>query len=220
MKHEIGITQPETLIEDWPNKFQVFSWLEYIVTVPNPIFLVTTYKENGKPNANLHSWGFPVGDRDHYSFLLAIMEGTHTFQNILRTGEFCVNYPSFQHYPACSETIFKNGTENDEITEAGFTLETARLVGAPRISECFFNLECKLEWDRPIAAGSIWQVIVATVVHVAVDEAVMVHEPEERSRRMDLMYNMRSNVHALTGEYYGPNTLGFIDRIVKTVPES
>ncbi len=220
MKHEIGITQPETLIEDWPNKFQVFSWLEYIVTVPNPIFLVTTYKENGKPNANLHSWGFPVGDRDHYSFLLAIMEGTHTFQNILRTGEFCVNYPSFQQYPACSETIFKNGLENDEITEAGFTLETARLVGAPRIAECFFNLECKLEWDRPIAAGSIWQVIVATVVHVAVDEAVMVPEPEERARRMGLMYNMRSNVHALTGEYYGPNTLAFIDRIVKIVPES
>ena len=26
MKHEIGISQPSYLVEDWPNKYQVFSW--------------------------------------------------------------------------------------------------------------------------------------------------------------------------------------------------
>jgi len=220
MKHEIGTTQPDYIIEDWPGKNEVFSWLEYIVTVPNPIFLVTTYKENGKPNANLHSWGFPVGDRNHFSFLLALMEGTHTFANILRTGEFCVNYPSFKDYPAFFETIAKNGPENDEIQDAGFTLEPARLVGAPRIAECFFNLECRLEWNRPIREASRWQTLLGRVVHVAVDERVMVPEPEERARRMGLMYNMRSNVNALTGEYYGPSTLGLLNEIVKIFPEN
>ena len=73
MKHEIGITQPSYLVEDWPGKYDVFSWLEYIVTVPNPIFLVTTRKTNGAANANLHSWGFLVGERDHYSSLLAVL---------------------------------------------------------------------------------------------------------------------------------------------------
>ena len=48
----------------------------------------------------------------------------------------------------------------------------------------------------------------------------MVPEPEDRARRMGLMYNMRSNVHALTGEFYGSNTLALIDRIVKIVPEN
>ncbi len=72
MKHEIGISQPGFFVEDWPGKYEVFSWLEYVVTVPNPIFLITTYKENGKPNANLHSWGFPVGDCDHFSFRLVL----------------------------------------------------------------------------------------------------------------------------------------------------
>ena len=133
MKHEIGITQPDYLIEDWPNKYQVFSWLEYIVTVPNPIFLVTTYKENGKPNANLHSWGFPVGDRDHYSFLLAILDGTHTFQNILRTGEFCVNYPSFQQYPAATrrERLAPSITPKSIETARSFWKAPARASGHP-----------------------------------------------------------------------------------------
>lgn len=220
MKHEIGIVQPDYLIEDWPNKYQVFSWLEYIITVPNPIMLVTTYKENGRPNANLHSWGYPVGDRGHYSFLLSIMDGTHTFKNIARTGEFCVNYPSFKDYTACFDTIFKNGPDNDEITDAGLTLEPAQIVSAPRVAECFFNLECRVEWLRPLVEGSTWQVISASVVHVAVDEAVMVPEPEERARRMELMYNMRGNVHALTGEYYGPNTMALLNRVVKITPES
>lgn len=220
MKHEFSTTQPDYLIEDWPTKYDTFSWLEYVVTVPNPIFLITSNKENGKPNANLHSWGFPVGDRDNYSFLTALLDGTHTLQNILRTGEFCVNYPSFQVYPACFETINKNGLENDEIRDAGFTPEPAQVVNAPRIAECFFNLECRLEWNRPILPGSRWQTLLARVVHVAVDEKVMVPEPEERARRMELMYNMRGNVHALTGEYYGPNTLALINKIEKIFPGS
>jgi Mg2+/Co2+ transporter CorB len=63
MKREISITQPEYLIEDWPGKYDVFSWLEYIVTVPNPIFIVTTRKANGAPNANLQSWGLLIGEK-------------------------------------------------------------------------------------------------------------------------------------------------------------
>jgi flavin reductase (DIM6/NTAB) family NADH-FMN oxidoreductase RutF len=220
MKHEIGTAQPEYLVEDWPGKYSVFSWLEYVITVPNPIFLITTLKENGKPNANLHSWGFPVGDCDHFSILLALLDGTHTFANILRTGEFCINYPSAKHYQACSATIAQNGIDNDEIRDAGLTIEAAKTITAPRIAECFFNLECKLEWNRSLCTGSCWQVISGQVLHAAVDESVMIAEPQERSRRMNLMYNMRGNVHPLTGDFYGPNTLGLLNEIVKMTPET
>jgi flavin reductase (DIM6/NTAB) family NADH-FMN oxidoreductase RutF len=220
MKHELNIAQPDYLIEDWPHKFEVFSWLEYVITIPNPIFLVTTIKENGKPNANLHSWGFPVGDRENYSMLLAIMRHTHTYANIIRTGEWCINYPSFKYYQACYETIQKNGVENDEITDAGFTIEPSQTVSAPRIAECFINLECRFEWSRTLVEGSSWQVVMGRVTHAAMDEEMMVPEPEERTRRMQLMYNMRCNIHPLTGEYYGPNTLAMLKEVVKKSPES
>jgi hypothetical protein len=32
-------------------------------------------------------------------------------------------------------------------------------------------------------------------------------------QRLQLMYNVRSTVHPLTGEQYGPNTLGLLSRI-------
>jgi flavin reductase (DIM6/NTAB) family NADH-FMN oxidoreductase RutF len=215
MKHEIGIEQPSYLVEDWPNKYQVFSWLEYVVTVPNPIFLVTTRKANGAANANLHSWGLLVGERDHYSSLLALLEPTHTYANILREGEWCLNFPSVKHYPQCFETIHCNGPDNDEIADAGLTAETAQTVQAPRIAECAVNLECKLAWHHPLYEDSQWHLFVGRVLHVAMDEAAMVVDPDQRMEALGLMYNVRGTVNPLNGAYYGPNTLGLLNRVMR-----
>jgi flavin reductase (DIM6/NTAB) family NADH-FMN oxidoreductase RutF len=215
MKHEVGITQPNYLTEDWPGKYDIFSWLEYAVTVPNPIFLITTRKANGAPNACLHSWGFLVGDRDNYSSLLALLDQYHTYANILREGEWCVNFPSFEHYPQCFETIHCNAPDNDEIADAGLTSEPARTVQAPRIAECPVNLECRLEWHRPLYEGNRWRLVVGRVLHVAMDESVMVTDPQERMQAMRLMYNVRGTVNPLDGQFYGPNTLGLLNGVVK-----
>jgi flavin reductase (DIM6/NTAB) family NADH-FMN oxidoreductase RutF len=213
MKHEIGIAQPEYLIEDWPGKYEVFSWLEYTVTVPNPIFLITTRKANGAPNANLHSWGLLIGEKGNYSSLLALLDYTHSYDNILREEEWCVCFPSFDDYPQCFETIRCNAADNDEITEAGFTVEPAKAVQAPRIAECAVNLECRLEWRRPLYENSHWHLFAGRVLHVAMDEAVMAPDPVERIQAMGLMYNVRSTVNPLNGEQYGPNTMGLLEVI-------
>lgn len=219
MKREIDITQPEYLTEDWPGKYEVFSWLEYVVSVPNPIFIVTTQKANGAPNANLHSWGLLIGEKGNYSSLLALLDNTHTYANILREEEWCVGFPSFEHHPQCFRTIDCNAPDNDEITEAGFTVEAAKIVQAPRIAECSVNLECRLEWHRPLYESSHWHLFAGRVYHLAVDETVMAPDPIERMRVMGLMYNVRSTVNPMTGEQYGPNTLGLLSKVVKIFPD-
>jgi len=213
MKREIGIIQPEYLIEDWPGKYDIFSWLEYIVTVPNPICIVTTRKANGAPNANLHSWGLLIGDKGNYSSLLALLDNTHTYANILREEEWCVCFPSFQHYRQCSETIWQNGSDNDEITDAGFTVEFPNTVQAPRIAECPINLEWRLEGHHPLYENSRWHLFAGRVSHLAMDESAMVPDPVERMQNMGLMYNGRSTVNPLTGEQYGPNTIAVLSKL-------
>lgn len=215
MKREIDIAQPEYLIEDWPGKYEVFSWLEYVVSVPNPIFIVTTRKANGAPNANLNSWGLLIGEKGYYSSLLALLDNSHTYANILREGEWCLGFPSFDHNSQCFETIRCNAPDNDEITESGFTVEPAKMVQAPRIAECSANLECRLAWHRPLYESSQWHLFVGRVLHLAMDEAVMVPDPVERMRVMGLMYNVRSTVNPMTGEQYGPNTLGLLSTVEK-----
>ena len=219
MKREIGITQPEYLVEDWPGKYEVFSWLEYIVTVPNPIFIVTTRKANGAPNANLQSWGLLIGEKGNYSSLLALLDNSHTYDNILREGEWCIGFPSFEHHPQCFETIHCNAPDNDEVAEAGFTVESPMIVKAPRIAECSVSLECRLAWHRPLYENSRWHLFAGRVLHLAMDEAAMVPDPVERLRTMGLMYNVRSTVHPMTGEQYGPNTLGLLNKVEKIFTE-
>jgi flavin reductase (DIM6/NTAB) family NADH-FMN oxidoreductase RutF len=215
MKHELGIAQPAYVIEDWPGKYEVFSWLEYVVNIPNPIYLITTRKANGAPNAMLHSWGLLVGEREHYSSLLAVLNHTHTYANLLREREWCLNFPSYRDFPQCFETIYANGAENDEITDAGFTLETAQVVKAPRIAECALNLECRLEWEHPLYTASRWHLFAGKVLHVAMDEAAMAPDPVERMRALGLMYNIRSTINPLDGRYYGPNSLGLLNEVRK-----
>ena len=33
-----------------------FNWKEFVMGIPTPMFLVTTYKSNGQPNATMQSW--------------------------------------------------------------------------------------------------------------------------------------------------------------------
>jgi flavin reductase (DIM6/NTAB) family NADH-FMN oxidoreductase RutF len=219
MKREIKITQPEYLVEDWPGKYEVFSWLEYIVTVPNPIFIVTTRKANGAPNANLQSWGLLIGEKGNYSSLLALLDNSHTYENILREGEWCVCFPSLQYYRQCFETIRLNEQDNDEITDSGFTIECSQRVQAPRIAECLINLECHLEWHRPLYENSSWHLFAGRVIHLGMDEEAMAIDPAERMRVLGLMYNVRGTVNPMTGEQYVYNTLGLLSRIEKVFGE-
>ena len=62
-----------------------FSWKEFVATVPSPLFLVTTYKSNGQPNACMQSWA-TFTSADHGQGFYAILAS--------------VNRVSMQSWPA------------------------------------------------------------------------------------------------------------------------
>ena len=209
MKKEIAMEKPSYLQEAWPGKYEMFSWLEYAVNIPYPIFIVTTFKENGKPNACLHSWGCFAGEGRGYYAILAVLQSFHTYGNIIRSGEWCINFPSSDQREKCMKTIENNDIDNDEITDSGFTVEPSRVIQAPRIAECLINLECKLEWHRPLFEDSKWRVFTGRVVHVAMDEQVFELDSQKRMQTLSTMYNLRSTLNPLTGEA-GPSSLPVI----------
>jgi flavin reductase (DIM6/NTAB) family NADH-FMN oxidoreductase RutF len=206
MKHEIGAEKPSYVQSAWPGKYQLFSWLEYAVNTPYPAYLVTTYKENGESNACFHSWGCFAGDGGGYCSVLVVLKTFHTYGNILRSGEWCINLPSAEQEQQCMLTIENNGLDNDEIVDSGLTVEPSRVVQAPRVAECPINLECRLEWDRPLFEGSEWHVFVGRIVHAAMDEKAFVLQPGERLEALKTMYNLRSTLNPLSGEV-GPASL-------------
>lgn len=171
MKYEIGTQKPENLKEYWSGQYDFFSHFEYVSGIPHALFLITTLKENGKTNACFHSWSSFSGDSGGFFALMpGLMQHTHTYKNILREKEFCINFINPDYYEACQKTINNNAENIDELADAGFAPEKAMTLKTPRIKEAFISFECKLESTSDLSGKGISSLVIGRVVHAAIDE--------------------------------------------------
>ena len=105
-----------------------FSWKEFVATVPSPLFLVTTYKSNGLPNACMQSWAtFTSADhgKGFYAILASVNKSGHLYQTLKEQQDAVINFMSADYHAACMATIRNNAFEADEITASGLTVEKA-----------------------------------------------------------------------------------------------
>lgn len=171
MKIELGESRPANASEKWPGEFEVFSHYETSLGIPHALFLITTVKENGMPNACFQSWSSFCGDGGGYFALTPLLQKTHTYHNILRTKEFCINFLSAPYYGACYQTVFNNAEDADEIAVGGFTAEPGQSIQVPRIREAFLSLECKYESQMDLSGKGISALVVGRVIWAAMEEA-------------------------------------------------
>jgi flavin reductase (DIM6/NTAB) family NADH-FMN oxidoreductase RutF len=213
MKYELS-QRPECFKETWPGQFQTFSWVEFAASIPQAISVITTWKEGKIPNACLQSWTMYTGDAGGYYVIFSIMNTNHTYKNILRTKEFVVNFPSSDEFKKCYDTIKNNADKMDEITASGLTVEPGRVVDAPRIKECFLNLECKLAWHKPLHKGSIWHLFAGEVVHAAIDSENAGKGIFARCGAKGFIYNIHSPIDPETGQE-DDSMVGIIEPVFK-----
>lgn len=170
MKIDIGEKRPEHFKEYWPGQYELFSHFEFAAGIPKMLFAIATVKENGKPNICLSSWSTFTGNSSaYYAVLGGVSKRNHTYENILRTGEFTINFLNRSYYGALSETIVHNETDDDEFVAGGFTVEASKTIAAPRIKEAFLNIECTLEKVDELPDGSLL-LIIGRVRHIAMQE--------------------------------------------------
>ncbi|MCL1965378.1 MAG: flavin reductase family protein [Firmicutes bacterium] len=191
MKKEITRTKPENLAEMWPGQLDIFSHIDYAAGVPQAIFLITTLKPDGKVNACLHGWtAFNGGKNQYYAVMTGISRDGHTYQNLMRDKEFCINFLSPAYYDACKKTIEENKDDVDELAAAGLTAEPAACVKAPRVAEAFLAYECRLVSDVDFANEGGMRLIVGEVVRAALDP---LHETWRNAGGADgFMYYMQA----------------------------
>jgi len=208
LKHELN-TQPACFKESWPGQLKIFSWIDYVTAIPQAMSVITTWKEGRIPNACLQAWTTYTGDAGGYYVIFSILNNNHTYKNILRDKDFVVNFPDIDVFPKCYETIENNSDETDEIAGVGLTIEPSKAVDAPRIKECFLNLECRLGWHRPLHDGSLWHVFAGEVVHLAIDSNRVQSGTYRRYASGGFIYNIHNPTNPETGEQDG----GMVGRI-------
>lgn len=166
-----------------------FSWKEFVMTIPSPMFLVTTYKSNGQPNACMQSWAtFTSANKGNgfYAILASVNKNGHLYQSLNEKKEAIINFMSADYHSKCMATIQNNGFDMDEITESGLTINKADWVNAPIVEECFMNLECKYIWKKEIVPGDDHVMVCLEVIGAHIEESYLADKTGENG----LLYNI------------------------------
>ena len=171
MKLEMDERVPAQFTEAWPGQFTVFPHWEFSLGIPQSLFVLTSRKSNGKSNVCTHSWSSFTGSGTAYFAVLGgLSQGTHSYENILRDGVFCLNFLPARMREALERCTVHYGEETDEIAAAGLCAEDAKTIDAPRIAESFLSVECRLERVVPLAGEGAIPLLIGRVLHAAMDE--------------------------------------------------
>lgn len=178
-----------------------FSWIDFVTAIPSPLFVVTSYKSNGLPNACLQSWATFVGDEQNfYCIMASVNKNGHMYKSIKETSNLVINFPSAKYFKCCAETIKNNQFDDDEITKSGLTIEKSTYVNAPMIKECFLNLECQYHWERELTEDSSHVVMCVVVKNVWMNTEYFNEESKGRYGESGYIYNIHHPVNPETGE--------------------
>lgn len=116
------------------------------VLMPQPVLIISTYDENGKPNAMNAAWGGQCGANE-----IMIELGSHkTTDNIAKTKAFTVSIGNSSKIVECDYLGVVSGRDTaDKMEKAGFTVTKSEFVNAPVINELPMCLECELKEVLP-----------------------------------------------------------------------
>ena len=162
-----------------------FNWMEFVISVPSPLYIMTSYKSNGQPN----------------------------YQTLHETGEAVINFMSADLYDKCMSTCKNNGFEIDEIKTAGLTSVKAEMVNAPLIDECFMNLECRFRWEKEIVDGDDYVLICLEIVNVHIDEKHMDESNLGRTGETGILYNIHHPINPENFKGTAHDYVGIIKKI-------
>lgn len=108
---------------------------------PQPVLILATYDEQGRPNAMNAAWG---GTAD-FDKIFVELSHHKTTDNMLATRAFTVGIGDKEHVVACDYVGLVSGDKvPDKLERAGFTTTKSEFVNAPIINELPLTLECEL----------------------------------------------------------------------------
>jgi flavin reductase (DIM6/NTAB) family NADH-FMN oxidoreductase RutF len=148
-------------------------WWDRLFAPSSCLAMITTVDRDGHVNAASYGTCTRVNHEPVYIAFTANV-GADTVRNVMETGEFVVNLPSFDKTSLEAVRVvglpFARGVS--ELEKAALTALPSVVVKPPRILECPRHFECKLEWTKEWAGRSmiVGEVVAASANADCVDE--------------------------------------------------
>jgi flavin reductase (DIM6/NTAB) family NADH-FMN oxidoreductase RutF len=176
------------------------------VVVPRPIAWVSSVSADGHGNLAPHSF-FTVACVDPPIVQFTSVGRKDSLNNVEQTKEFVVNLTPEWLFEQVNATGTNFPPEEDEFAEVGLEREPALRVGPPRVAGSPVAIECVLH-DTVCLGDST--VVFGRVVHLAIDEAVLLDGHPEIGRLQPLS-RLGKNQWGLLGEIREIDRIRFDD---------
>ena len=166
------------------------------LSLPQPVWILATYDENGVPNAMNAAWG---GISEENELSVCLSPGHKTCANFAKTGAFTVSMADAAHAAACDYVGMASGNKiPDKFARAGFTAAPSRLVNAPIINELAVCIECRvIEFNQQSC------ILRGEIVNVSVDEAALTEGKLDMAKAAPLCFDPFNLAYHVVGEKVG-----------------
>lgn len=164
---------------------------------PQPVFIIGTFDEEGKPDAMNAAWG---GISEEAQISICLSPEHKTVKNILARKAFTVSMADAVHAIACDYVgIVSANDEPDKFEKAGFNAIKSEFVDAPLIEELAMTLECKfVSYDEESCR------MVGEIVNVSADERVLDENGKIDVRKLQpIVYDPVNHDYLTLGEKVG-----------------
>ena len=166
-------------------------------TYPQPVFIVGTYDEEGRPDAMNAAWG-GIDYDDQIN--LCLSTGHKTVKNLLATRAFTVSMGTADQLVACDYVGIVSGNHvDDKFARAGFHAVRSQLVNAPIIEELPMTLECEVVSYDPDTCH-----LVGRILNVSADESILDENGKiDPARLRPITFDPVHNAYLVVGERVG-----------------
>ena len=148
------------------------------VVVPRPIAWVSSTSAAGTDNLAPHSF-FTVSCVSPPVIQFTSVGRKDSLNNVEQTREFVVNLTPEALFEEVNATGTDFPPEGDEFAEVGLEREASQRVGPPRVAASPVAIECVLHGTVSFGNSTV---VFGRVVHLAIDESVMVDGHPEIDR--------------------------------------
>ena len=161
---------------------------------PQPVLMIGTYDESGKPNLMNAAWG---GQYDANQVMLCLSRHKTT-DNIRATGAFTVSFATASTVVPCDYVgIVSANQEPKKMEKAGFTTVKSEFVNAPIINELPLTLECK--FLKINEDGNV----IGEIVNVSADENILTDGNVDYKKLDAIIFDPAAAAYIRLGEKVG-----------------
>ena len=166
------------------------------LSLPQPVWIIATYDENGVPDAMNAAWG---GISEENELSVCLSPNHKTCKNFAVTGAFTVSMADRAHVAECDYVGMASGNKTaDKFARAGFTATKSALVNAPIINELAVCIECRVkEFDKKTC------ILRGEIVNVSVDEAALTDGKVDVAKVAPICFEPFNHAYHVIGEKVG-----------------